>query len=102
MRFDEKILELSRTIYETSVIVHTSKMNKNENIDKIKNMIREFIRLEVVPYELTEQEKISFIIENELKISEAISKGHRASDQDEFAETRKKINQYRKELKFIK
>ena len=37
MRFDEKILELSRTIYETSVIVHTSKMNKNENIDKIKN-----------------------------------------------------------------
>lgn len=62
MRFDDKIMELSKTIYETSIIVHSSKLDKNENIFKIKNMIREFIRLKVVPYELTEQEKITFIL----------------------------------------
>ena len=62
MRFDDKIMELSKTIYETSIIVHITKLDKNENIFKIKNMIREFIRLKVVPYELTEQEKITFIL----------------------------------------
>ena len=57
MRFDEKILQLSRTIYQTSVMCHSAKGNPTKQIDKIKTMIREFIRLEVVPYELTEQEK---------------------------------------------
>ena len=102
MRFDDKIMELSKTIYETSIIVHSSKLDKNENIVKIKNMIREFIRLEVVPYELTEQEKITFILENESKILSAVMNGHKATDGDEFAETRKKMNQYRKELNIIK
>lgn len=101
MNFDKKILELSRTIYQTSVICHGAKSDPTKQIDKIKSMIREFIRLEVVPYELTESEKTTFIIENEMKICEAISNGHKAYDNDEFAETRKKINKYRKDLKLI-
>ena len=72
-----------------------------KQIDKIKTMIREFIRLEVVPYELTEQEKTSFIIENELKIIEAVRNGHKPCDNDEFSKTREKINKYRKDLKLI-
>ena len=70
-------------------------------IEQIKNLIREFIRVEVVPYELTDSEKMSFILKNEMNICEAISKGHKATDQDEFAEVRKKINKYRKDLKLI-
>lgn len=101
MNFDKKILELSRTIYQTSIMCHGAKGNPTKQIDKIKTMIREFIRLEVVPYELTEQEKTTFIIENEMKICEAISNGHKSCDNDEFAETRKKINKYRKDLKLI-
>jgi hypothetical protein len=98
MRFDEKILQLSRTIYQTSIMNHGSKQNPDQHISKIKSMIREFIRLEVVPYELTEQEKISFIIENELKITLAVLNGHKACDNDEFFKARKKIKQYRKDL----
>lgn len=101
MRFDEKILQLSRTIYQTSVMCHSAKGNPTKQIDKIKTMIREFIRLEVVPYELTEQEKISFIIENELKITLEVLNGHKACNNDEFSETRKKIKQYRKDLGLI-
>lgn len=101
MNFDKKILELSRTIYQTSIMCHGAKGNPTKQIDKIKTMIREFIRLEVVPYELTEQEKISFIIENELKIIEAIRNGHKPCDNDEFSQTRTKINKYRKDLKLI-
>ena len=51
MGFDDKIMNLSRTIYQTSVMDHVSKKNPTGQIDKIKNMIREFIRMEVVPYE---------------------------------------------------
>ena len=101
MKFDKKISELSRTIYQTSVMCHSAKGNPTKHIDKIRGMIREFIRLEVVPYELTDEEKTTFIIENELKIIEAIGKGHRACDNDEFSEARKKINKYRKDLKLI-
>lgn len=101
MNFDKKILELSRTIYQTSIMCHGAKGNPTKQIDKIKTMIREFIRLEVVPYELTEQEKISFIIENELKIIEAVRDGHKPCDNDEFSQTRTKINKYRKDLKLI-
>lgn len=101
MRFDEKILQLSRTIYQTSVMCHSAKSNPTKQIDKIKTMIREFIRLEVVPYELTEQEKSSFIIENELKITLAVLNGQKACDNDEFFEVRKKIKQYRKDLGLI-
>lgn len=98
MRFDEKILQLSRVIYQTSVMNHGSKQNPKEQILKIKDMVREFIRLEVVPYELTEQEKITFILENEMKITLEVMNGHKASDGDKFSETRKKIKQYRKDL----
>jgi hypothetical protein len=101
MGFDKKILELSRTIYQTSVMVHGTKQNPSEQIGKIKDMIREFIRTEVVPYELTNQEKLSFILKNEAIINEAISKGHKASNGDEFQPVREKIKKYRIELKIL-
>ena len=102
MGFDKKILELSRTIYQTSVMVHGTKQNPSEQIDKIRAMIREFIRTEVVPYELTNQEKLTFIMKNESMIMEAVSKGHKASNQDEFQPVRDKIKKYRIELGIIK
>lgn len=101
MGFDEKIMKLSRTIYQMSVMSHTSKNNPTEQIDKIRGMIREFIRLEVVPYELTNQEKMSFIIENESRINDAVMNGHKASNGDEFQPTREKIRQYRIDLGII-
>ena len=36
-----------------------------------------------------------------MKICDDISKGHKACDNDEFSETRKKINKYRKDLRLI-
>ena len=101
MGFDDKIMKLSRTIYQMSVMSHGSKNNPAEQIDKIRGMIREFIRLEVVPYELTNQEKITFIIENESRINGAVMNGHKASNQDEFQTTRDKIRQYRIDLGII-
>lgn len=101
MGFDKKIMELSRIIYQTSVMTHGTKKDPSNQIDKIRDMIREFIRVEVVPYELTDSEKLTFILKNESKICEAIGKGHKATDQDEFAEVRKKMKQYRKELGII-
>ena len=84
-----------------SVMSHGSKNNPTEQIDKIRGMIREFIRLEVVPYELTNQEKMSFIIENESRINDAVMNGHKASNGDEFQTTREKIKQYRIDLGII-
>ncbi len=101
MGFDKKILELSRTIYQTSVMVHGTKQDPSDQIDKIRGMIREFIRSEVVPYELTNSEKMTFIVKNELMITEAVLKGHKATDGDEFQKTREKIKKYRKELGII-
>ncbi len=98
MGFDKKILELSRTIYQTSVMAHGTKQNPSEQIDKIRGMIREFIRTEVVPYELTNQEKLTFILKNESMINEAVFKGHKATNQDEFQPVRDKIKKYRIEL----
>ena len=102
MGFDKKILDLSRTIYQTSVMAHGTKQNPSEQIDKIRAMIREFIRTEVVPYELTNQEKLSFILKNEGIINEAVGKGHKASNGDEFQPVREKIRKYRIELGIIK
>ena len=102
MGFDKKILDLSRTIYQTSVMVHGTKQNPTEQIGKIKDMIREFIRTEVVPYELTNSEKMSFILKNESMIMEAVGKGHKASNKDEFQPVRDKIRKYRIELGIIK
>ena len=101
MSFDKKILELSKTIYQMSIMSHGTKQDPSNQIDKIRSMIREFIRVEVVPYELTNQEKLSFILKNESKICEAIAKGHKASNQDEFQPVRDKIKQYRKDLGII-
>ena len=101
MGFDDKIMKLIRTIYQMSIMSHGSKNNPAEQIDKIRGMIREFIRLEVVPYELTNQEKMSFILENESKINSAVMNGHKASNQDEFQTTRDKIRQYRIDLGII-
>ena len=101
MGFDKKIMELSRTIYQTSIMSHSAKDDPSKQIEKIRGMIREFIRVEVVPYELTNQEKLTFILKNEAKINEAIMKGHRASNEDEFQPTREKIKQYRKDLGII-
>ncbi len=101
MEFDKKIIELSKTIYQTSVINHGSKIDPKFQINKIKNMIREFIRAEVVPYELTKNEKLNFILDNEYKITLAVFNGHKATDQDEFSEIRSKIKQFRKELGLI-
>ena len=102
MGFDKKILDLSRTIYQTSVMVHGAKQNPKDHIDNIRGMIREFIRTEVVPYELTNQEKLSFILKNELIITRAVLNGHKANDQDEYQKTREKIKKYRIELEIIK
>ena len=101
MGFDDKIMKLSRTIYQMSVMSHGSKNNPTDQIDKIRGMIREFIRLEVVPYELTNQEKMSFILENEGKINSAVMNGHKASNGDEFQKTRDKIRKYRIQLGII-
>ena len=98
MGFDKKILDLSRTIYQKSVMVHGSKENPKEHIENIRGMIREFIRTEVVPYELTNQEKMSFILKNELIITRAIINGHKSIDQDEYQKTRDKIKKYRIEI----
>lgn len=104
MGFDEKILDLSRTIYQTSVLVYGTKHKcyPKEHIENIRGMIREFIRTEVVPYELTNQEKLSFILKNELIITRAVLNGHKANDQDEYQKTREKIKKYRIELEIIK
>ena len=101
MGFDDKIMKLSRTIYQMSVMSHGSKNNPTDQIDKIRGMIREFIRLEVVPYELTNQEKMSFILDNESKINSAVMNGHKASNGDEFQTTREKIKKYRVQLGII-
>jgi hypothetical protein len=42
------------------------------------------------------------ILDNELKITEAVMNGHQASNGDEFQDTRVKIRQYRIELGLIK
>ena len=102
MGFDKKKLDLSRTIYQTSVMVYGTKQNPKEHIENIRGMIREFIRTEVVPYELTNQEKLSFILKNELIITRAVLNGHKANDQDEYQKTREKIKKYRIELEIIK
>jgi len=101
MGFDDKIMKLSRTIYQMSVMDHGSKNNPTGQINKIKDMVREFIRMEVVPYELTNQEKLSFILDNEYKITSADFNGNKASDGDEFQLVREKIKKYRIELKIL-
>ena len=51
--------------------------------------------------EITNSEKLNYIVENESMMLLATMKGHRASDNDEFQVARIKIKQYRKELGLI-
>ena len=51
---------------------------------------------------LTDSEKLSYILKTELKITEEVLRGHKASDNDKFSEERKLINKYRKDLRLIK
>lgn len=50
---------------------------------------------------LSNQEKIDFILDTQTRIMDAIFKGHKCSDIDEFQEDREKMNKYRKDLGLI-
>lgn len=53
--------------------------------------------------ELTDQEKISYILEKEMEITLAVTKdGHKASNNDKFQKYREIIKKYRIELGLIK
>ena len=39
MGFDKKIMDLSRTIYQTSVMSYIAKKDPSDQIDKIRSMI---------------------------------------------------------------
>lgn len=49
----------------------------------------------------TVDEKRSFIVKTELEIREAISRGHKCSDDDQFAQSRELVHKYRLELGLI-
>jgi len=51
--------------------------------------------------EITDQEKLNYIVENESMMLSAVMKGHKANDGDEFQDARIKMKQYRKELGLI-
>jgi len=51
---------------------------------------------------LTDSEKLTYILKIELEITEEVLRGHKATDNDKFCEERKLINKYRKELGIIK
>jgi hypothetical protein len=51
--------------------------------------------------EITDSEKLNYIVENQSIITTAIMKGHKSNDKDEFQDARIKIKQYRKELGLI-
>ena len=98
----DKLHQLCKYIYDSSVMSYNGKTNPTKQINKIKEIIRVYIRNEVTPCELTDQEKMSYILDNEMIITSAVMKGHQASDGDEYQETRAKIKQYRIELCIIK
>jgi len=77
------------------------KSDLKDEIEKVLTEIKE-VKTKLYSKELTDQEKLNFIVETESRILSAIMKGHRASDSDEFHEDRKLMNQYRIELKLIK
>lgn len=47
---------------------------------------------------MSKEDKISFIIETELKIMEAFKNGHKPHNEDEFQSLRILIEKYRKQL----
>jgi len=98
----DKLQQLCKYIYDSSVMSYNGKTNPAKQINNIKEMIRTYIRTEVTPCELTDQEKLSYILDNEMIITSAVMKGHQAIDGDEFQEIRSKIKQYRIDLGLIK
>jgi hypothetical protein len=46
------------------------------------------------------EDKISYILKNELMITLAVNKGHKPSEDDQFKEIRKEIRRLRSELGF--
>jgi hypothetical protein len=98
----DKLHQLCKYIYDSSVMSYNGKTNPTKQINKIKEIIRVYIRNEVTPCELTDQEKLSYIIDNEMEITLAVSKGHQANNGDQYQEARVKMKQYRIELGLIK
>jgi hypothetical protein len=94
----DKLYQLCKYIYDSSVISYNGKNNPAKHIQNIKEMVRTYIRTEVTPCELTDDEKLIYIVENEGKMLTNNLNGHRCNDSDEFQETRNKIKIYRKEL----
>jgi hypothetical protein len=47
---------------------------------------------------MSRDEKISFILKNELEITMAVQNGHRPHDGDKYKDQRGKIKEYRKEV----
>ena len=47
---------------------------------------------------LSDEDKMSFILKNELIITESVFNGHKAHVDDQFEEKRKLIKQYRNEV----
>jgi hypothetical protein len=81
---------------------YNGKTNPNKQVLNIKQLILTYIKNEITPCELTDQEKISYIIDNEMEITLAVSKGHQANNGDQYQEARVKIKEYRLELGLIK
>ena len=51
---------------------------------------------------MSADDKSRFIVETEMAILKAIHAGHKCSDDDQFAESRKLVRKYRIELGYIK
>jgi hypothetical protein len=98
----DKLQQLCKYIYDSSVMSYNSKTNPNKQVLNIKQLILTYIKNEITPCELTDQEKISYIIDNEMEITLAVSKGHQANNGDQYQEARVKIKEYRLELGLIK
>jgi hypothetical protein len=98
----DKLQQLCKYIYDSSVMSYNGKTNPNKQVLNIKQLILTYIKNEITPCELTDQEKISYIIDNEMEITLAVSKGHQANNGDQYQEARVKIKEYRLELGLIK
>jgi hypothetical protein len=98
----DKLQQLCKYIYDSSVMSYNGKTNPNKQVLNIKQLILTYIKNEITPCERTDQEKISYIIDNEMEITLAVSKGHQANNGDQYQEARVKIKEYRLELGLIK
>lgn len=81
------------------VIEYLIKLNKEETA--LKNEDIEMWFEKKLDDDMTEKDKLKYIVENESKILSKILKGHKASMSDEFQPIRIKMKQYRKDLGLI-